>query len=165
MLIKFYLYGFPPLHKLPHTGTLWFHKKKFNPSKSKSETIIFNFQNLFKQVQSGPTLSILLVWMVIGNVNVIVHTRPIKGIKFLENYCLVSFFKKICSSLSLSTCVFKSYSDILICDYSGTKHKIYAQNLWWMNSPRAEMFSSLGNSFMMHLGRCLGTAKMSLVCG
>ncbi|KNZ46648.1 hypothetical protein VP01_7096g1, partial [Puccinia sorghi] len=31
------------------------------------------------------TFSVAELWMVIGNVNVIVHKRPIKGIKCLEN--------------------------------------------------------------------------------
>ena len=39
---------FPTLHNLPHIGTLIFHKIKFNQSKSKGETIIINFQNLFE---------------------------------------------------------------------------------------------------------------------
>ncbi|KNZ54922.1 uncharacterized protein VP01_2816g3 [Puccinia sorghi] len=42
------IYEFPTLHNLPCAGTLWFHKIKSNPSKSKRETIIVNFQNLFK---------------------------------------------------------------------------------------------------------------------
>ncbi|KNZ44878.1 uncharacterized protein VP01_8737g1 [Puccinia sorghi] len=48
LLGKDSIYGFQTLHYLPRTGTMWFHKIKFNPSKSKGETIIFNFQTLFK---------------------------------------------------------------------------------------------------------------------
>ncbi|KNZ45884.1 hypothetical protein VP01_7720g1, partial [Puccinia sorghi] len=40
LLGKDSIYGFPTLHNLPRTGTLWFHKIKLNPSKSKAETII-----------------------------------------------------------------------------------------------------------------------------
>ncbi|KNZ63197.1 hypothetical protein VP01_11751g1, partial [Puccinia sorghi] len=40
-----------------------------------------------------------------------------------------------------------------------------ATNSWWMNSPRAEMFSSLQNSFMVHLGRFLDNPTMGFACG
>ncbi|KNZ50109.1 hypothetical protein VP01_4598g1, partial [Puccinia sorghi] len=41
LLVKYSIYGFPTLNNLPRTGR--FHKIKFNPSKSKGETIIVHF--------------------------------------------------------------------------------------------------------------------------